>query len=80
MATVGVVKVVSSDRHRLHHPAWEVELGRRVPHRETAERADRILDALGADSRFVLTAPSEHGEAPVTEVHDPALVRFLADA
>ena len=33
--------------------------------------------ALVADGGFELTGPTEHGEDPITAVHDPGLVRFL---
>ena len=36
-----------------------------------------IRAALEADGGFELAAPTEHGEAPITAVHDPGLVRFL---
>ena len=48
-----------------------------VPANEVAERAELIRTALEADGGFPLVAPTEHGEAPITAVHDPGLVRFL---
>src|SRR6478752_3344270 len=52
-------------------------MGLPVPANEVAERAERIRTALEADAGFTTVAPTEHGEAPITAVHDPGLVRFL---
>jgi acetoin utilization deacetylase AcuC-like enzyme len=38
-----------------------------------------IEDALRADSAFELVQPTAHGLDPVVAVHDPDMVRFLAD-
>ena len=45
-------------------------MGMPVPANEVAERAERIRAALEADGGFALVAPTEHGEAPITAVHD----------
>jgi acetoin utilization deacetylase AcuC-like enzyme len=72
--------VVHSAAHRGHDPAVETFLGEPMPAFEVAERAERILVALAADGGFELVGPTEHGEGPITAVHDPGLVRFLAEA
>ena len=51
-----------------------------MPANEVAERAERIRTALEADGGFALTEPTEHGEDPITAVHDAGLVRFLEAA
>ena len=33
-----------------------------------------------ADGGFEIVGPVEHGEAPITAVHDPGLLAFLRDA
>ena len=52
-------------------------MGIPIPANEVAERAEKIRAALEADGGFSFVGPSEHGEAPITAVHDPGLVRFL---
>src|SRR3954452_950917 len=44
---------------------------------EGAERAERIRNAGVADGGFTFTEPTDHGESPITAVHEPGLVRFL---
>ena len=55
-------------------------MGVQVPASEIAERAEVIRDALEADGGFELIGPTEHGEDPITAVHDPGLLAFLRDA
>ena len=55
-------------------------MGVQVPASEVAERAEVIRDALEADGGFELLGPTEHGEDPITAVHDPGLLAFLRDA
>jgi acetoin utilization deacetylase AcuC-like enzyme len=74
------MRVVRSDTHRLHDPVQEVQWGRMVNLYERAVRADNIAAALAADARFTLVDPVEHGTDPITAVHDPGLVAFLATA
>jgi acetoin utilization deacetylase AcuC-like enzyme len=69
--------VVYSPRHLAHDIDTETYMGVGVPANEVAERAERIRTALEADGGFRLVAPTEHGEGPITAVHDPGLVRFL---
>ncbi len=71
------MKTVHSPLHRLHAPPDEVAAGVRVPTVETPARAESILAALQADGGFDLVEPAEHGELPITAVHDAAMVRFL---
>ena len=52
-------------------------MGVGVPANEVAERAERIRSALESDGGFDFIDPTEHGEAPITDVHDERLVRFL---
>ena len=71
------VQVVYSPAHLGHDITIETYMGMPVPANEVAERAERIRTALEADGGFSTVAPTEHGEAPITAVHDPGLVRFL---
>jgi acetoin utilization deacetylase AcuC-like enzyme len=74
------VKVVYSPAHLGHDVRHETYLGQPVPANEVAERAEIIRAALAAEGGFEQVGPTEHGEAPITAVHDPGLIRFLAEA
>ena len=71
------MQVVYSPAHLGHDITLETFMGMPVPANEVAERAELIRAALEADGGFGLVAPTEHGEAPITAVHDAGLVRFL---
>jgi acetoin utilization deacetylase AcuC-like enzyme len=72
-----VIPVVATTRHRGHAPQLEVELG--VPHApfEHPGRAEVIASAL---AEWPTVEPREFGADAIERVHDPDLVRFLADA
>jgi acetoin utilization deacetylase AcuC-like enzyme len=74
------MQVVYSPRHLAHDIDTETYMGVGVPANEVAERAERIRSALEADGGFELIGPTEHGDAPITAVHDSGLVRFLETA
>ncbi len=71
------MQVVYSPAHLGHDITLETFMGMPVPANEVAERAELIRVALEADGGFALVAPTEHGEGPITAVHDAGLVRFL---
>ena len=71
------MQVVYTPAHLAHDISVETYMGLPIPANEVAERAERIRIALEADGGFELVGPTEHGEAPITAVHDPGLVRFL---
>jgi acetoin utilization deacetylase AcuC-like enzyme len=72
--------VVYTPRHLAHDIDTETYMGVGVPANEVAERAERIRAALEGDGGFRFVDPTGHGEAPITAVHDPGLVRFLETA
>jgi acetoin utilization deacetylase AcuC-like enzyme len=74
------MKVVHSDTYRLHSP--QAELSTSITHTpfEHSGRVEAIHAALAADSRFEFVPPKEWGSAPIEAVHNPGLVRFLAEA
>ncbi len=74
------MQVVYSPKHLAHDIDTETYMGVAVPANEVAERAEKIRAALEADGGFALTVPTDHGEGPITAVHDPGLVRFLETA
>ncbi len=71
------MQVVYSPAHLGHDITVETFMGLPIPANEVAERAERIRIALDADGGFPRLEPTDHGEAPITAVHEPALVRFL---
>ncbi len=74
------MQVVYTAAHLAHDVRHETYLGEPIPAHEVAERAEIIRTALESDGGFDFTAPTEHGERPITAVHDPGLVRFLEEA
>jgi acetoin utilization deacetylase AcuC-like enzyme len=71
------MQVVYTPRHLAHDIDTETFMGVGVPANEVAERGERIRSALEADGGFDFIDPTDHGEAPITAVHDEGLVRFL---
>jgi len=74
------MQVVHTSAHMGHDPASETIVGESVPAYEVPERAELIRAALESDGGHEFVAPTEHGEEPITAVHDPGLVRFLEEA
>jgi acetoin utilization deacetylase AcuC-like enzyme len=74
------LRVVYSPAHALHDPEHEVESGVPVATYEVPARADAIREALEADGGFVIEGPAGHGPSPIEAVHDPGMVRFVAEA
>ena len=71
------MQVVYSPAHLGHDITVETFMGLAIPANEVAERAERIRATLEADGGFMFVPPTGHGEEPITDVHDPGLVRFL---
>jgi acetoin utilization deacetylase AcuC-like enzyme len=74
------MQVVYSPAHLGHDIGDETYMGVQVPANEVAERAERIRTALVADGGFDVVGPTEHGEDPISAVHDHGLIRFLETA
>jgi acetoin utilization deacetylase AcuC-like enzyme len=74
------MQVVYSPSHLGHDITSETFMGMPIPANEVAERAEIIRTTLDADGGYPRMEPTEHGEAPITAVHDPGLVRFLESA
>jgi acetoin utilization deacetylase AcuC-like enzyme len=74
------VRVVYSPLHLGHDVVSETYMGQQIPANDVVERAERIRTALEADGGFEIVGPTEHGEEPIAAVHDPGLLRFLAEA
>ena len=71
------MQVVYTPAHLGHDITVETFMGLSVPANEVAERAERIRVALEADGGFTVSTPTEHGDGPITAVHDAGLLRFL---
>jgi acetoin utilization deacetylase AcuC-like enzyme len=71
------MQVVYTPRHLAHDIDTETFMGVGIPANEVAERAERIRSALESDGGFPFIDLTDHGEAPITAVHDERLVRFL---
>jgi acetoin utilization deacetylase AcuC-like enzyme len=74
------VRVVYSAEHLRHEPGHEYVDGRAIASFEVPERAESIRRALSEDAAFAIEAPIEHGTAPITAIHDPAMVAYLESA
>jgi acetoin utilization deacetylase AcuC-like enzyme len=74
------MRAVYSPAHLGHDIRTETVMGQPIPANEVAERAERIRAALVADGGFELATTTEHGDGPIVAVHDPGLLRFLAEA
>jgi acetoin utilization deacetylase AcuC-like enzyme len=74
------MQVVYSPSHLGHDITHETFMGVAIPANEVAERAEIIRETLDADGGFPRSESTEHGEGPITAVHDPGLVRFLSEA
>ncbi len=74
------MRVVYTPVHLGHDALTQTSMGVQIPASEVPDRAERIRTTLEADGGFELLAPIEHGEAPITAVHDPGLLAFMRDA
>ncbi len=74
------MRVVDNPLHVLHDPRTEIEQSGMHPPWEHVGRAEAIRSTLAADPRFTVVASSAWGLDLVRAVHEPGLVRFLAEA
>ena len=79
-ALAASVPVVTSTAHLAHDGLTEVMGGRVVPCYERPERIAAIETALESAGLARFAPPTRHGLAPITELHDPALVDLLEHA
>ena len=73
------MKVVHTAAHLLHDPQVEYESSIAQTPFEHIGRAEAIRATLQADPRFVVQQPTQWGTAPIAAVHNPGLIRFLAE-
>jgi acetoin utilization deacetylase AcuC-like enzyme len=75
------MKVFHSEKHRQHHPPFEVfDGGLRVPYLENPDRVDKILGALRSVKWADFEEPLDFGLDPILAVHDKEYLDFLASA
>ncbi len=74
------MRVVYSPAHLGHDITTQTVMGVQVPANEVANRAERIRRTLIADGGFAFANPTQHGDGPITAVHDAGLLKFLAEA
>lgn len=73
------MKVVYTPAHLLHDPHVEFETSTAHAPWEHIGRAEAIRETLQADQQFDFLEPSTWGTSPIEAVHNPGLVRFLAE-
>ncbi|MEL6478696.1 MAG: histone deacetylase family protein [Pseudomonadota bacterium] len=69
------MQMIFDDRQLRHRPERYFRQGSFIDHPEQPERAILIRDRLLTEGH-VLTAPADHGPAPIEKVHDPDYVAF----
>jgi len=74
------MKIVYSDRHRVHRGEFEIYRGELVPCFEKPERADFVLAAVRSQRIGPVVEPRSFGLAPLERVHAPRYLRFLERA
>ena len=74
------MKIVYSDRHRVHRGEFEFFRGELVPCFEKPERADFVFAALVGRGIGPVLEPRRFGIAPLERVHAPRYLRFLERA
>ncbi|QIE44476.1 histone deacetylase family protein [Pseudohalocynthiibacter aestuariivivens] len=62
-----------------HAPTVYFRRGAAMPHQEQPQRAEILRDMLIGEG-FEISAPRDHGLAPIKAVHNPDYVDFLPDA
>jgi acetoin utilization deacetylase AcuC-like enzyme len=74
------MKIIYSDRHRLHHGDKEIYRGELVPCFEKPERADYVYEAVKARNIGPILEPKEFPVVAIERVHAPRYIRFLEKA
>jgi acetoin utilization deacetylase AcuC-like enzyme len=73
------VKIVYSDRHRLHATATQVT-GCAFTYREIPERAEQIIRAIAEAGWGDIHPPADYGISPLLRVHTPDYIDYLQKA
>jgi len=71
------MKIVFSDKHKIHYPRHFLVNGAPQSNPEVPERATALLDAVRAEGHRVV-APEDYGHGPLADVHTAEYLDFLA--
>ena len=74
------MKVIYTEKQRLHHVKYEFLNGEATPCFEKPERADMVLNAIHSSGQFEVVEPNSYGIAPLRWVHTDDYVDFLASS
>jgi acetoin utilization deacetylase AcuC-like enzyme len=74
------MKIVRSDRHKLHSPSKEFTVGQEMPCFEKVERVFYIEDALSLNNFNDYIEPHDYGLDPILRIHDHDYISFLQTA
>ena len=74
------MKIIYSERHRLHHGDKEMYRGQLVPCFEKPERAQFVYDAVRQRKLGPILEPTEFPVSAIERVHAPRYIRFLEQA
>ncbi len=74
------MKVIYSDKQRLHRVKYEFLGGEPTPCFEKPERADMVLNAINSHGGFEVIEPQVFGVEPMKWVHTEDYVAFLGSA
>ena len=74
------MKVIYTDKQRLHRVKYEFLSGEPTPCFEKPERADMVLNAIHQHGGFTVSEPAAFGIEPMHWVHTPDYVAFLQSA
>ncbi|WWE61929.1 histone deacetylase family protein [Parasalinivibrio latis] len=74
------MKVIYSDKQRLHRVKYEFLGGEPTPCFEKPERADMVLNAINSHGGFKVIEPQAFGVEPMKWVHTADYVAFLGSA
>lgn len=74
------MRIVYTDRHRLHNTDQVLQNGQPFLTEEVPARAEEILKAVRAAGLGDVIAPIDHGLDPILAVHDAGFVEFLRTA
>jgi len=74
------MKIVYTDHHKLHVTENITFGGYPFVIEELPQRVDQILDALHSNALGQVIQPSDHGMAPILNVHDAGYIEYLQAA
>ena len=70
------MKAIFDDRQRLHHPQFRLADGKLVQNPDRPDRVDALLRGV-AQAGLTVSAPTDHGMAPLAALHTPRYLTYL---